>query len=476
MHSSQRLIIVSNRAPADGLGAGGLAAALSDALIGREAVWFGWSGEIHDDAAARPNRTRSFGDLNVTLMDLTEAERDGYYLGYSNRTLWPALHYRLDLSQFEQDDLATYRAVNARFADRLAEEIRPGDLVWVHDYHLIPLAEELRKRGLRNPIGFFLHIPFPPGEIFGAIPGADALVSGLQAYDLVGFQSDRDRANFERLCLSRGAVHTPDGRLAAKGRLTRARAYPIGIDAKAFRTLAERAEPARALAAEGVKAMIGVDRMDYSKGLPERMAGIGAFFDAHPEACGTVSLVQITPTSRADLPAYADLRRELDEAVGHVNGRHGRVDWTPVHYLARGLERDQLAGLFRRAAIGLVTPLRDGMNLVAKEYVAAQDPEDPGVLILSEFAGAAEQMPDALLVNPHDSETMSDAIWQALNMPLDERKRRHAALWDVVDQFDAAWWSRRFESDLKGFETTERAERGRVAAALSAFAGAGAGR
>ncbi|MFW5661027.1 MAG: alpha,alpha-trehalose-phosphate synthase (UDP-forming) [Oceanicaulis sp.] len=469
MHSSQRLVIVSNRAPADGLGAGGLAAALSDALTGREALWMGWSGETSEDAAARPSETRSFGDLTVSLMDLTEDERDRYYLGYSNRTLWPALHYRLDLSDFDPEDLKVYSSVNARFADRLAETVEPGDLIWVHDYHLIPLAAELRKRGLRNPIGFFLHIPFPPGEIFGAIPGADDLVAGLCAYDVVGFQSDRDRSNFERLALDRGGAHTPDGRIAMNGRLCRARAYPIGIDAQAFRTLAENGA-APALGADGVKTLIGVDRMDYSKGLPERMEGVDAFFDSRPEARGQVSLVQITPTSRADLPAYADLRRALDEAVGHVNGKYGEVDWTPVHYIARGVPREDLAALYRQAAIGLVTPLRDGMNLVAKEYVAAQDPEDPGVLILSEFAGAAEQMSEALHVNPHDPDSIADAIETALGMDLAERKSRHAALWAVIDAQDARWWCRRFETDLKGYDQSAATERGRVAAALTRFA------
>lgn len=449
MSLQNRLVIASNRAPAEGLGAGGLAAALQDALKGRDALWFGWSGEVDEDAATGSASTRRFGALTVALADLTEDERDGYYLGYSNRTLWPALHYRLDLSDFEPAHLQTYRAVNARFADQLAERVKPDDLVWVHDYHLIPLAAELRRRGLNNPIGFFLHIPFPPQEIFDAIPGGDALVEDLLSYDLVGFQANRDRSNFERVALSQGAAHGPDGRLSRSGRLCRARAYPIGINAHAFRTLAEESPSQAVLAGEGVTAMIGVDRMDYSKGLPARMEAVAACFEHHPEARGKLSLVQITPPSRGDVPAYAELRRELDEAAGHVIGRFATVDWSPVLYMARGLEREKLAALYRQAKIGLVTPLRDGMNLVAKEYVAAQDPDDPGVLILSEFAGAAEQLDEALRVNPHHPEAVAEAIAEALDMPLEERRRRHAALWRCVSEEDAAWWCARFEADLK---------------------------
>ncbi|MGJ3231570.1 MAG: alpha,alpha-trehalose-phosphate synthase (UDP-forming) [Oceanicaulis sp.] len=469
MSSGPRLVIASNRAPAEGLGAGGLAAALQDALTDREALWMGWSGEVAEDAAARENRDQSDGALTVSLMDLTAAERDGYYLGYSNLTLWPALHYRLDLSDFEPAHLEIYRAVNARFAKRLAERVRPDDLIWVHDYHMIPLATELRRCGVRNPIGFFLHIPFPPQELFDAIPGGDALVDDLLAFDLVGFQAQRDRSNFERVALAHGAAYGPDGRLSRNGRLCRARAYPIGINAHAFRELAEQSPSQAVLAGEGVTAMIGVDRMDYSKGLPARMEAVGAFFEEHPEACGKLSLVQITPPSRGDLPAYAELRRKLDEAAGHVIGRFATVDWTPVLYMARGLEREKLAALYRQAKIGLVTPLRDGMNLVAKEYVAAQDPDDPGVLILSEFAGAAEQLTEALLVNPHHPEAVGEAISTALDMPLEERKRRHAALWRSVSEEDAAWWCARFEADLQAL----RAEPdGRVAAALGAFSAA----
>ena len=462
-------MIVSNRAPAEGLGAGGLAAALTDALTGRRALWLGWSGETRSDAADRPTQENRFDDLTIALIDLTPEEQERYYLGYSNRTLWPALHYRLDLSGFDPEDLEAYRAVNGRFADRLAALIDPGDRIWVHDYHLIPLASELRARGLRNPIGFFLHIPFPPGEIFHAIPGADALIEALHAYDVVGFQSERDRANFVRLSLQTGSAQTPAGLLSRNGRVTRAGAYPIGIDARAFRALAEAARSDARLTREGVRTLIGVDRMDYSKGLPERMAGIAAYLAAHPEAAGKVSLVQITPPSRADLAAYAELRRELDEAVGHVNGLYGRIDWTPVHYVARGAPRERLAGMFRQADVGLVTPLRDGMNLVAKEYVAAQDPADPGVLILSEFAGAAEQMAEALKVNPHDPDTVADAIHEALSMGLAERRERHAALFETIDRQDAAWWCARFEADLTAARSGAADH---TAAALGAFAGA----
>ncbi len=440
--SVRRLVVVSNRVPSPGQ-AGGLAVALSEALAARESVWIGWSGEISDNLSLCWREDGALAgehDVRIGVFDLLPAEYDGYYAGYANRALWPALHYRLDLSDFRDRDYATYRRVGRRFADHLATVIRPDDAVWLHDYHLMGLPEDLREAGVMNPVGFFSHIPFPPPEIFQAIPQHMALLKALMHCDLIGFQSNQDRANFERAVIDLGGGNwRPDGRVFAFGRLARAQAFPIGINAGAFADInyegTERTGPAL---------ILGVDRMDYSKGIPQRIQAVGELFNAHPELKGAATLLQIAPPSRSDVDAYARLRQEIDEQVGHVNGTHGAVDWAPIQYVASNLEREELAPLYRRAQVGLVTPLRDGMNLVAKEFVIAQDSEDPGVLVLSCFAGAAEQLDAALIVNPHDISGVARAIHQALNMPLGERVERHAALLASVQQYDARWWADAF--------------------------------
>ncbi len=452
---SGRLIIASNRTAAPGeTRAGGLAVALADALSERGGgVWFGWSGEIVE---REPRGARVFTEdgIEFALADLTQAEYDGYYLGYANRALWPVFHYRIDLAQFEEADFAAYEAVNRRFGRLLAQFTRPDDIVWIHDYHFLLLGQEMRASGWNGPIGFFLHIPFPAPEVFISLPHHQRLARGMAAFDLIGFQTDRDTANFCRYLIEvHGAEVLEDGRISVFDRVLTATTFSIGIDPDDFATLA-LGEEARA-AAERVGRIIdnralvlGVDRMDYSKGLPQRMEAFGRVLDDNPELRGHTSFLQIAPPSREAVDAYQALREELDRLTGRINADYADLDWVPIRYLARGYPRETLAGLYRLARVALVTPLHDGMNLVAKEFVAAQDPEDPGVLVLSEFAGAAEQMPTSLLVNPHDTAGLAEAIHRALLMPLAERRERWQAMDISIRETTIAWWRRAFLAAL----------------------------
>jgi trehalose 6-phosphate synthase len=425
-----RLVVVSNRVALPKRGepaAGGLAVALRDAMKARRGLWFGWSGETPaaPEASARFRRT---GSVDYALLDLSPAECRGFYAGFANATLWPLFHVRLGLVRYDRAEAETYRAVNRRFAEALAPLLAPDDTVWIHDYQLIPLAEELRARGCRQRIGFFLHIPCPPWAVFGALPHADELLRALLAHDLIGVQTARDAEGLKD-CLRQGLglMVGADGVVKGAGRRVRIAVHPIGIDTAGFARLAARAargEEAKRLAASlgGRALVIGAERLDCTKGLPERMKGFAELLRRFPEHRDRVTFLQVTARSRDEVESYRNLRRELDSLAGRSNGDFADVDWTAVRHFARSIARNTLAGFFRLARVGLVTPLRDGMNLVAKEYVAAQDPEDPGVLVLSPFAGAAEAMTGAILVNPLDAEAMAEALRDALAMPLDERR------------------------------------------------------
>jgi trehalose 6-phosphate synthase len=326
----------------------------------------------------------------------------------------------------------------------LDRQVRADDLIWVHDYHLIPLAEELRRQGHRNKIGFFHHIPWPSPDVFSAMPRGRELLTAFEAYDLVGFQTRPDMTNFAA-CLSR----------AGQGEQLKARlgAFPISIAAEEFAALAAEAAAhpiARKLetSLRGRKLIIGVDRLDYTKGIDLRMESFGQFLEKTPAARGNVVYLQVTPKTRSEVPEYADMQRRIAEIAGRINGAFSDLDWMPIRYLNRTIRHEALAGLYRMAAVGLVTPLRDGMNLVAKEFVAAQDEEDPGVLVLSRFAGAASELDDALIVNPHDVEATAAAIAKAVAMPLDERRRRWRAMFDHLCRNDVVAWRERFLNEI----------------------------
>jgi trehalose 6-phosphate synthase len=453
-----RLVVVSNRVavpdPEGPRQAGGLAVAVDAALKHREGLWFGWSGEISDDGNAYKPKIVERRRRTFVTIDLSSTDYHEYYNGFANRVLWPILHYRVDLAEFTVVELGGYLRVNARFAEALSGFIREDDWIWVHDYHLLPLARELRARGHDNPIGFFLHIPCPPPDILSALPQHAETIGALGHYDLVGTQTEHDAENLRHYFEQQGATFNR-GRTAfdLDGRRVQLRPFPVAIATKVYARTARSAIRSD-FAAEvreslnSRKLILGVDRLDYSKGIPHRIQGFGQFLDAYPQWRHHVTYLQVTPKSRSEVPEYGDINQSVNTLVGQINGRYGEPAWTPIRYVNRAYSRASLAALYRMAAVGLVTPLRDGMNLVAKEYVAAQDPDNPGVLVLSQFAGAAEELDGAIVINPLESEGMAAAIDAALQMPLAERRARHQRMFRHLAANDIDRWAERFLATL----------------------------
>jgi trehalose 6-phosphate synthase len=456
-----RLIVVSNRvsaptAPGEET-VGGLAMALSAALREYSGLWFGWSGKTTPEFTGQLD-TQTIDGVTTAVVDLEEADLDEYYNGYANKTLWPLFHYRTDLAAYDRVYGEGYSRVNKRFAETLAPLIQPDDLIWVHDYHLIPLGRELRALGIKNRIGFFLHIPWPAHQVLTTLPGHKRLVQAMFDYDLVGFQTEEYRQAFEDYVLTEAKGSQPGtDKLRAFGRTINVGAFPIGIDAPEFARMLKSATARRMrdlMAAATVfrHLVVGVDRLDYSKGLEERFMGYERYLADNEHMRREVLMLQIAPVSREAVEAYQEIRGRLDALSGRINGEFSDVDWNPFRYVNKNYRRDELAGIYAAARVGLVTPLRDGMNLVAKEFVAAQNPEDPGVLILSRFAGAARQMGEALLVNPNSPEDIADALKRALSMERPERIRRWRALFDNVQREDVAAWRDAFVGALSGKE------------------------
>ncbi len=381
-----RLVVVSNRiAPPDehAASAGGLAVGILGALKAAGGLWFGWSGETGNED--QPLKKVKKGNITWASFNLSEQDLDEYYNKFSNAVLWPAFHYRLDLVQFQRPAWDGYLRVNALLADKLLPLLQDDDIIWIHDYHLLPFAHELRKRGVNNRIGFFLHIPFPTPEIFNALPTYDTLLEQLCDYDLLGFQTENDRlafldclSNLTRVTTRSAKSHT------ACGKAFRTEVYPIGIEPKEIAKQAAGPLPPKLaqLKAElkNVQNIFSVERLDYSKGLPERFLAYEALLEKYPQHHGKIRYTQIAPTSRGDVQAYQDIRHQLENEAGRINGKYGQLGWTPLYYLNQHFDRKLLMKIFRYSDVGLVTPLRDGMNLVAKEYVAAQDPANPAFL------------------------------------------------------------------------------------------------
>jgi trehalose 6-phosphate synthase len=453
-----RLVVVSNRvAPVvEGKGgsAGGLAVAVLAALKKKGGIWFGWSGEVREESDPKPNLFQS-GKLEYATVDLSPRDHEEYYNGFANSTLWPLFHYRLDLAEFRRRTYAGYIRVNAQFASRLAPMLEPDDQIWVHDYHLIPFAEQLRQMGVQSPMGFFLHTPFPVPEIMVALPDHEALVRSLCSYDLIGFQTVADRNAFRRYLVDEaGAEVLSEKLLRAYGRIVRVEAFPISIETEDIEKQAHQAAFTRQTerlrdSLGGRDMIIGVDRLDYSKGLAQRMESFESLIQNYAGNRGHVVFMQIAPPSRQDVAEYQDMRAELESLSGNINGRYAEFDWVPIRYLNKSFSRRNLLGFYRTARVGLVTPLRDGMNLVAKEYVASQNPDNPGVLVLSRFAGAAPELKNgALIVNPYDVEGVAENLQRALTMPLDERKERHASMMEVLHHNTIDHWRKRFTDAL----------------------------
>jgi trehalose 6-phosphate synthase len=446
-----RLVVVSNRvALPKQTATGGLASAMRAALQERGGLWFGWSGKLAARSAEELHRL-SDGPIDYVTIDLSRADHDDFYAGFANRTLWPLFHYRPDLVDYQRSHLEGYLRVNGIFADNLVKLIEPDDIIWVHDYHLIPLAAMLRERGVRNRIGFFLHTPLPAAALLIALPRHRELLETLAGYDLVGLHTARDLRALEDYFLHEaGGAMRPGGRLrAANGRLFRAGVFPISIDtaeaaATARQSLAE--EEVRELhdSLDGRALIIGVDRLDYSKGLAQRFEAFAHLLERTPGLHRQVTLLQIAPPSRGAVPEYRQIRRELERTAGHINGKFAAPDWVPIRYVNQSFPHRLLAGYYRVARVGLVTPLRDGMNLVAKEYVACQDPKNPGVLVLSRFAGAAQELTEALLVNPADTAEVADALERALAMPQRERVARWRSMMEVLERHDITAWRNAF--------------------------------
>jgi len=427
--------------------------AISAALRQSSGIWFGWSGNATEEFTGHISMQRE-SDITVATVDLEAQDIEEYYNGYANRTLWPLFHYRIDLTQYERSFGEGYARVNKRFADTLLPLIGPDDIVWIQDYHLIPLGRELRERGVKNAIGFFLHIPWPARELILTLPKHRQLVESLFHYDVIGFQTAEWKNAFQSYVINDAdGMALSDGRLTAFGRTVLPGAFPIGIDASAFSALgsSEVAQESFARMVEskaGRKMLLGVDRLDYSKGIDERLLAYERLLTDNPKLRREIFLLQISTYTRSEVAAYQDMIQRLDSLSGRINGAHAEMDWIPIRNVHRMHSREELAGIYRAGDVALVTPLRDGMNLVAKEFVAAQDETDPGVLVLSRFAGAAWQMQDALIVNPFSQEDVSDAVKRALAMPLEERRRRWRALMDGVERDDVNAWRDSFVAAL----------------------------
>src|ERR1700751_314955 len=433
--------------------AGGLEVAVKAALKHKTGIWFGWSGKVATHTKIATQKVVHDGISYITL-DLSKEDYREYYNGFTNRVLWPILHYRIDLAEFSRRDLSGYLRVNDHFARELHEVLGPNDLVWVHDYHLLPLAKALRERGHKNRIGFFLHIPFPPPEILTAFPHHERLIPSLCEYDLVGFQTGDDAFNFSRYLTRECGLPSRDFNFIVADRIIRIDVFPVGIETAALAALARRSvrlpfvkRVVTSLAGRAL--IIGVDRLDYSKGIANRLSAFELFLQTQPQWLGKVTYLQIATRSRSELPEYAEMERDIGSAAGRINGAFGQADWTPIRYINHPYSHSTLAGLYRAARVGLVTPLRDGMNLVAKEYVASQDPDDPGVLILSRFAGASQECKAALLVNPYDPGSVAAAIRQALAMPLAERRERHDSLFRILSHNNSQHWADRYVAALE---------------------------
>ncbi|MGB8183363.1 MAG: trehalose-6-phosphate synthase [Stellaceae bacterium] len=464
-------ILVSNRiAEPSRTGAipGGLAAALLSAVKTSGATWIGASGKFAAAEDGRvPTHSKRLGAGTLTMVDLPITDYRRFYNGMANGALWPILHYRADLLCYEPEFVASYRAINRIMANVVADRARRDSLVWVHDYHYFMFGEFLRQRGFAGPIGFFLHTPFPTKSVLICLPEHRTVLKALSAYDLIGFQTDEDMLRFrDYATMKLSATLVGPTELQFGGRRVRIGVFPVGINVDFFADAAHanidsnKINRIRRGLNQG-KMVIGVDRLDYSKGLPERFAAYERFLTIYPDERKRVSFLQITPPTRPSVDSYRRIRAEFASHAGNINARFGDVDWMVLRYINESFPPDQLAAFYRISRVGCVTPLRDGMNLVAKEYVAAQDAEDPGVLVLSKFAGAAKELSAALVVNPYDTGELAQALYRALYMERGERLERWNAMMKILRANNITHWYAGFisalrDSALKSIRTASR--------------------
>lgn len=458
-----RLVVVSNRVALPKgrqQSQGGLAVAMEAAMRQSGGLWFGWDGQVDDARAQEAPRLQEQAGIKYATVSLSQRDYQDYYAGFANRMLWPLFHYRMNFIHSHRQYQEAYFRVNRRFAHDLLPLLQTDDLIWVHDYHFLALGDELRQAGVAQPIGFFLHTPFPSWDVLRALPGHEELLRALCAYDLIGFQTRIEQDNFLE-CLHQSRIGEVRGNVVGHAHhRSWVEAFPIGVDVDEVAATARKGRPSasgkRLLSSlAGRRLIIGVDRLDYSKGLPERFQAYEDLLDRHPERRREVVFMQIAPPTRADVPEYKEIRRTLERYAGHINGRFADYDWVPLRYLNRGFNRSTVLGFLSMAQVGFVTPLRDGMNLVAKEYVAAQNPHEPGVLVLSHLAGAAQELDAAVLVNPYDIADVTAGLQRALGMSNEERKERWTAMLAVLRRNDIHIWRERFLDRLQALAQSD---------------------
>ena len=456
-----RLVMVSNRVPsaADldpagrGAGAvGGLVSAVRASLIETGGMWVGWSGRtVPRRSRAGADVARTPGAVELATIDLTSDESSLFYTGFSNRTLWPILHSFIERTQFHHDTYRAYRRVNRKYAQALYSVLQDDDLVWIHDYHLFPVGEELRRLGWSGRLGFFLHTPFPAEDIFSVLPWSRDLLASMLAFDLIGVHTRRYMRNLVDAFHSELGGDWNGQYFAYGGRSAKLGVYPIGIDPSTFQDAARgSSETLKGMLGldTSTRVIIGVDRLDYTKGIPNRLQAFARMLEQHRHLHGKVTFVQISNPSRVRVPEYVRERETVERLAGEINGRYSDGGWIPLRYLYRSFSQESLAAFYRDADVNMVTPLRDGMNLIAKEFVASQVAE-PGVLMLSSLAGAAEELTDAVIVNPFDIDGMARSLYDSLQMPLAERESRWKRMNAIVERNTASWWSATFTADLE---------------------------
>ncbi|MDC0610415.1 trehalose-6-phosphate synthase [Vibrio sp.] len=453
-----RLVVVSNRvARPEALSSGaqgGLAVGVLAAMAEAGGLWFGWSGKIENRPTSEIKEERK-NNIDFVTINLRQNEYNNFYLGYSNNVIWPLFHQRPDLMNYKHHYRMGYEGVNRKYVNKLLPYLKPDDVIWIHDYQLIPMAKMLREAGVTSPIGFFLHTPFPAYDSLRALPNYQDMLIEMLHYDLLGFHTKIDEFNFtQSISMGLDGCISQSHLINCHGHETQTGVYPIGIETDDLLQLAEKGKKSKEY--QQVKAelgdrklIIGVDRLDYSKGIFHRFQSYDQMLKNHSELRRKQVYMQVAPTSRGDVKAYSQLAKQVEQAAGHVNGTHADFDWTPIRYINRGFRRNTIMALYNLSHVGFVTPLRDGMNLVAKEFVAAQDPDDPGVLILSEMAGASAELEAALIVNPYDTEAVAETLAQAMQMPLDERIDRWKKMMAVLRQNDIHAWQKNFRQDLK---------------------------
>ena len=461
-----RLLIVSNRLPItvrldDGKprlerSSGGLATGLQGPHEQSGGLWIGWTGL--SEALPEPEQAeldRRLADLRLAAVPLSQEEVQQYYQDYCNGIIWPLFHYFVGELPLRVFHFEVYERVNQRFADAVVKHYRPGDTIWVHDYQLMLVPQMVRERLPDARIGFFLHIPFPSSEVFRTLPSREQILEGMLGADLVGFHTAAYMRHFSSAVLGRLGVETEVDLVRWQHRRVRLGVFPMGIDAQGYASQARRPEVLDRMAefrpSDHIQTLVGIDRLDYTKGIPRRLLAFEHLLHNYPELRGHVRLIQAAVPSRTDVEAYQEFRDGVDAIIGHILGAFATPSWVPIHYLYRGLSEQDVVALYRMADVMLVTPIRDGMNLVAKEFVASRVDEN-GVLVLSEFAGAASELAEALLVNPYDVEQTAEAYHAALTMPADERRTCMKTLRHRVFSYDVHRWARSFLARLERVE------------------------